>query len=42
MEIPNLERRNSEYALVETQCELESKRQPLLEANQSELEAKDF
>ena len=34
MKIQNLERRNSEYALVESQRELESQRQQLLEANQ--------
>ena len=35
MEIQNLERRNSEYALFESQRELESQRRQLLEANQS-------
>ena len=34
MEIQNLERRNSEFALTESQRELESQRQQLLEANQ--------
>ena len=34
MEIQNLEGRNSEYALTESQRELESQRRPLLEANQ--------
>ena len=34
MEIQNLERRNSEFALSESQRELESQRRPLLEANQ--------
>ena len=34
MEIPNLERRKSECALVETQRELESQKRQLLEANQ--------
>ena len=34
LEIQNLERRNSEYALVESRRELESQRRQLLEANQ--------
>ena len=34
LEIQNLERRNSEYALIESQRELESQRRQLLEANQ--------
>ena len=34
MEIQNLERRNSEYAVIESQRELESQRRHLLEANQ--------
>ena len=34
MEIQNLERRNSEYALTESQRELEPQRRQLLEANQ--------
>ena len=34
MEIQNLERRNSEYALIESRRELESQRRELLEANQ--------
>ena len=34
MEMQNLERRNSEYALIESQRELESQRRQLLEANQ--------
>ena len=34
MEIQNLERRNSEYALIESQRKLESQRLQLLEANQ--------
>ena len=34
MEIQNLKRRNSEHASTETQRELESQRQQLLEANQ--------
>ena len=34
MEIQNVERRNSEYALIESQRELESQRLQLLEANQ--------
>ena len=35
LEIQNLERRNSEYALIESRRELESQRRQLLEANQS-------
>ena len=34
MEIQNLERRNSEYALIESQRELKSQKRQLLEANQ--------
>ena len=34
MEIQNLERRNSEYALIESRRELESQRRQFLEANQ--------
>ena len=34
MEIQTLERRNSEYALIESQRELESQRRQLLEASQ--------
>ena len=34
LEIQNSERRNSEYALIESRRELESQRRPLLEANQ--------
>ena len=34
LEIQNLERRNSEYALIESRRELESQRRQLLEANQ--------
>ena len=34
LEIPNLERRNSEYALIESRRELESQRRQLLDANQ--------
>ena len=34
MEIQNLKRRNSEYALFESQLELESQKQQLLVANQ--------
>ena len=34
IEIQNLERRNSEYALIESQRELETQKLPLLEANQ--------
>ena len=34
MEIQNWERRNSEYALIESQRELESPRRQLLKANQ--------
>ena len=33
LEIPNLERRNSEYALIESRRELGSQRRQLLEAN---------
>ena len=33
MEIQNVKRRNSEYALTESQRELESQRQQLLEIN---------
>ena len=34
LETQNLERRNSEYALIKSRRELESQRQQLLEANQ--------
>ena len=34
LEIQNLERRNSEYAMIESRRELESQRRQLLEANQ--------
>ena len=34
LEIQNLERRNSEYALIESRRELESQRRQLLKANQ--------
>ena len=42
MEIQNLKRRNSEYALTESQRELESHRQQLLEANQSKLNEREY
>ena len=42
MEIQNLNRRNSEYALTESQRELESQRQQLLEANQSKLDVREY
>ena len=41
MEIQNSERRNSEYALIESQRELESQRRQLLEANQSKLNVRN-
>ena len=42
MEIQNLKRRKSEYALFESQRELTSQRQQLLEANQSKLNLRDY
>ena len=42
MEIQNLMRRNSEYAVTESQRELESQRQQLLEANQSMLDVREY
>ena len=42
MEIQNSERRNSEYALFESQRELESQRQQLLEANQIKLNVREY
>ena len=42
MEIQNSERRNSEYALFESQRELESQRQQLLKANQSKLDVREY
>ena len=42
MKIQNLERRNLEYALIESQRELESERQQLLEANQSKLNVREY
>ena len=42
MEVQNLKRRNSEYALFESQRELESQRQQQLEANQSKLNVKEY
>ena len=42
MEIQNLKRSNSEYALIESKRELESQRQQLLEANQSKLNVRDY
>ena len=41
MEIQNIERRNSEYALFESQRELDSQRHKLLDANQSMLNVRD-
>ena len=42
MEIQNSKRRNSEYALIESQRELESQRQQLLEANQNNLDEREY
>ena len=42
MEIQNLKRRNSEYALFESQREPESQRQQQLEANQSKLNVREY
>ena len=42
MEIQNLKGRNSEYALTESQSELESQRHQLLEANQSKLNVREY
>ena len=42
MEHQNLRRRNSEYALTESQRELESQRQQLLKANQSKLNVREY
>ena len=42
MEIQNLERRTSEYALFESQRELESQRRQMLEANQSKLSVREY
>ena len=42
MDIQNLKRRTSEYALTESQRELESQRQQLLEANQCKLNVGEY
>ena len=42
MEIQSLKRRNSGYALIESQREFESQRQQLLEANQSKLNVREY
>ena len=42
MEIQNLKRSKSEYALIESQRELQSQRQQLLEADQSKLNVRAF
>ena len=42
VEIQNSERRNSEYALTESQRELESQREQFWEANQSKLNVREY
>ena len=42
MEIQNIERRNSEYALFESQREPDSQRHKLLDANQSMLNVREY
>ena len=42
LEIQNLERRNSEYALIESQRELEPQRLQFLEAIQSKLNVREY
>ena len=42
MDIQKSERRNSEYALTESQREVESQRQQPLEANQSKLNVREY
>ena len=42
MEIQNSDRRNSEYALIESQRELEPQGQQLLEADQSKLNVREY